>query len=152
MTHDELRDPIGQALRDLTAPKAPPTLLPRVLEAIRAREAEPWYRRPWVRWPRAVQVGSLVAVVATVALFGVVLPAIQATAFGEASGTLGTVLTLTTGLGRALGALANAAGSVWNAVVGPVVALAFVVGLCLSVTCAGVGVALRKIALGGVIE
>lgn len=53
-------------------PRAPGSLRRRVMTAVAAGGARPWYHRPWFTWPRPIQVVSLVvvciAVVATVVL------------------------------------------------------------------------------------
>lgn len=49
-------------LRQLPGPKAPGTLIPKVFAAIHARQAIPWYRRPWFEWPRRWQVLSVIAI------------------------------------------------------------------------------------------
>jgi len=53
---------LDRHLLQLPAPQAPTTLLPRVLDAARRLDRTPWYARPWVAWPRAVQVVSATAV------------------------------------------------------------------------------------------
>jgi hypothetical protein len=47
----ELEREIDQYLRRLPAPRAPRTLTPRVMAAVRARGEAPWYRQPWFAWP-----------------------------------------------------------------------------------------------------
>lgn len=53
---------LDRQLKALPDRPAPATLAPRVLALIAARTRLPWYRRPWLTWPRAVQALSLVAV------------------------------------------------------------------------------------------
>jgi hypothetical protein len=53
---------LDRRLRELPDRPAPASLAPRVLAAVAARAHCPWYRRPWLEWPRAAQVVSLVAV------------------------------------------------------------------------------------------
>ena len=48
---DDLEGRIARALRRLPPPRAPQTLLPRVMAAVRARSERPWYTRPWFAWP-----------------------------------------------------------------------------------------------------
>jgi hypothetical protein len=47
----ELEFEIGQELARLPDVSAPATLIPRVMAAIAARAAAPWYRQPWQAWP-----------------------------------------------------------------------------------------------------
>lgn len=49
-----------QALKQLPARRAPATLAPRVLAALAKQRALPWYRQPWLNWPRHFQVLSFV--------------------------------------------------------------------------------------------
>ena len=60
MDPDELASLIDRELRDLPGPRAPRSLLPRVLEAV-AEARRPWYARAWRTWPRAWQAASVVA-------------------------------------------------------------------------------------------
>ena len=46
MDPDELASLIDRELRDLPGPRAPRSLLPRVLEAV-AEARRPWYARAW---------------------------------------------------------------------------------------------------------
>ena len=40
-----------RALRSLPTPRAPRSLLPRVLAAVAAEASRPWYARAWLSWP-----------------------------------------------------------------------------------------------------
>lgn len=58
----ELEEEIGQLLRSLPNPKAPSSLLARVMREVEAVEALPWYRTSWFNWPvgwRAASVGLM---------------------------------------------------------------------------------------------
>src|SRR5262245_59012249 len=57
---DEFSAFIDDALRALPAPRAPRTLLPRVLAAKAELRPRPWYTRAWLTWPAGWQVASLV--------------------------------------------------------------------------------------------
>ncbi len=52
----ELEQAIDRELRTLSELAAPATLLPRVLNALAAREARPWWRREYSAWPRSARV------------------------------------------------------------------------------------------------
>jgi hypothetical protein len=58
---------IDCALKSLPPLAAPDTLVPRVMAALAARAALPWYHRAWQTWPRAGQVLSLAALAAVFA-------------------------------------------------------------------------------------
>jgi hypothetical protein len=54
MNHDdgnELEQFISAKLRSLPERKAPPALIGNVLAALQARQALPWWQRPWATWP-----------------------------------------------------------------------------------------------------
>jgi hypothetical protein len=61
---------IDHQLKSLPPLAAPDSLLPRVLAALEARAALPWYRRAWQTWPRGGQILSLAALAAACAAFG----------------------------------------------------------------------------------
>ncbi len=60
---------IQRATNDLPDIPAPATLLPRVMAAIRAQSARPWWQQSWEAWPTQIQTTSLV----TLALFALAL-------------------------------------------------------------------------------
>lgn len=73
MNRDDLESLIHRRLAQLPPPRAPGTLVPRVMAQVRRRRPSPWYGRPWVAWPRVWQVVSLVLFVglSVVAWFGI---------------------------------------------------------------------------------
>jgi hypothetical protein len=50
---------VHQELRQLPLRKAPGTLAPRVLAAIQARAARPWWQQSWWHWPLLAQLALL---------------------------------------------------------------------------------------------
>lgn len=56
----KLEQLISRVVRDLPARRAPVTLESRVLQAIAAREAQPWWRKSFVHWPFLVRALFLV--------------------------------------------------------------------------------------------
>ena len=55
-----------RALRTLPTPRAPRSLLPRVLAAVAAEASRPWYARAWLSWPLHWQLVSGAATVSVV--------------------------------------------------------------------------------------
>ena len=55
---------LSRMLAGLPAPKAPRTLLPRVMAAVRREQRKTWYLHPWSSWPRRHQIASLAVSVA----------------------------------------------------------------------------------------
>lgn len=68
----ELERLLDSELKQLPLPRAPETLLPRVMAA-----AGPWYRRPWVTWPAVWQGASAVLLASLVAGLALLIPAVQ---------------------------------------------------------------------------
>ena len=97
---------LDRHLQRLPAPQAPATLLPRVLEAARRLDRTPWYARPWVAWPRAVQIVSATAVVLIIAAFVLDAPVLQwisprlASSLGAALDPLKSLISQTSTLTR----------------------------------------------------
>ena len=50
---------IQRELNNLPGISAPATLLPRVLQAIRAQSVRPWWQQSWAAWPAQIQTVSL---------------------------------------------------------------------------------------------
>ncbi|HYT76076.1 MAG TPA: hypothetical protein VEL79_15075 [Vicinamibacterales bacterium] len=127
MRPDEFGDLEALAARDLRRlplPRAPQTLLPRVLAAVDAWARRPWYARAWFTWPRVWQAASI-AVTAAV-IYGLAkVPA--------APPSVVTAL--------------SASRVLWDALIEPFLPyiLAIVVLMCLA--CAAFGVALNYVLL-----
>src|SRR5262245_61742993 len=60
----DLQHQIDRELKRLPVSRAPRTLLPRVMAAIAAPKPLRWYSRPWLTWPRHLQIASALLVVA----------------------------------------------------------------------------------------
>jgi hypothetical protein len=64
-TQNELECQVDRVLKRLPEISAPRTLMPRVLAAVRARAALPWYRQSWQAWPMPLQVATIFVLVAS---------------------------------------------------------------------------------------
>src|SRR6516164_872091 len=62
----DLEQAVHAELRQLPVPRAPQTLLPRVMRAVEAASQPAWYSRAWFTWPWWLRIASL----ACVALLG----------------------------------------------------------------------------------
>src|SRR5215510_13938089 len=62
----DLERTVHRELQRLPLPRAPHTLLPRVLAAVDAWARRPWYTRAWFTWPLAWQAASVALVAAVV--------------------------------------------------------------------------------------
>ena len=145
----DLERVVDAELKRLPLPRAPRTLLPRVLAATVRQRPSPWYARPWLSWPLAGQAASIVAVGVVVAgawLLAQALPAVSWPAEGE--GVRGG---LTAWL-RALGGAAALARLSWRLLLEPAASLLMVAGVALSLGCAALWSVLNRVALGGASE
>jgi hypothetical protein len=120
-------------LRELPAPAAPPTLLPRVLRAVQRQLERPWYNRPWMAWPLALQALS-------VAALAVVLAGLTAS-----SGALPSIENPLSGAGADVRTTLQAAAVLRRALVEPVLGYVIILGLIMSSACAGLGAALARL-------
>ena len=64
----QLEQQLGEELRRLGDVPAPKTLVPRVLATIEATQQEAWWQRPWLAWPRPMQVASTIVLLASTGL------------------------------------------------------------------------------------
>jgi hypothetical protein len=77
MNDQDLERLVDKRLKALPPRRAPGTLLPAVMQQVRARALRPWYARPWTTWPAEWQVASIAALVLVVAAFAMSAPALQ---------------------------------------------------------------------------
>ena len=107
---------MDRALRSLPPPCAPETLAPRVMAAIAARAALPWYRRTWFEWPRSWQVASALLTAALAAAWTVA--PWQALPGAESLANLGGQFhAMLANAGDTLGHAARIALPLWDALV-----------------------------------
>jgi hypothetical protein len=148
----DLEQVTDRALRALPTPRAPRTLLPRVLAAIAAEAGRPWYARAWLTWPTHWQLVSGLAALAIVAAATLAGPFASAAllAFG-----LDVSLPLSASLAQSVESLRaawDAARIVWG-VVEPIARGLALLLLIMSAACVAFGTALdRVVALGGASE
>jgi hypothetical protein len=127
MTEHDARDlerRLHEALQRVPSARAPEGLRPRVMAAVRARSARPWYQPAWGAWPSAAQA---VVVVAGLAFIGAGVwwaPALGAWARAPIGALWqlvpgGVDVTLPAELQRVVDVVA-AARVVWRTVLGPV--------------------------------
>ena len=131
-------------LRRLPAPRAPHTLLPRVLAAVEAWAARPWYARAWFTWPFEGQVVLVAALLLLVAGGAMLLPG--AWESNPAAGFMARVTGDLSVISVRAEVAMNAAQVLWRTLFAPFLpyALALVVLMCLA--CIVFGVALNRVA------
>ena len=134
-----------KALGDLSAPAG---LAARVLRAVEQRQRAPWYRRAWTTWPVALQVASVVVLVAGFAAIcwlggGAAQSASATVAAQKSSGwfaQLSSLWNLVRVFGEALVAVVNYAGK------GTVIAIGLLIATAYA-ACVGLGTAYVRFAL-----
>ena len=127
-----LEQRLDERLRRLPGVRAPRRLLPTVMAATAAARALPWYARPWLTWPVALQVLSIVIVAGTAAAAWSLWPD-----------------------ARAIGAVQQAREAtsavrvLWDVLIGPIAMFVLALTVIVSLACAAAWTAVRHVALGG---
>jgi hypothetical protein len=111
-------------LRRLPLPRAPQTLLPRVIGAVQHWTERPWYTRAWFAWPAAWRVSSLAPVVLLAYLVWRLPPAPSEMA-----------------------AATSAARVLWDLMIAPLVPYLLAVVVLMGLTCVAFGLALNYVLL-----
>jgi hypothetical protein len=138
----DLETLVDRELRRRPAPRAPHTLLPRVLAAVQRWAERPWYARAWFTWPIGGQIVSA-AVLALVVIGAALLVPSAQSAFDR---TMGRLLSSVTPVAQRTEATLNAAHVVWRAVIEPLAPYAFVLVALMCVACVAFGTALNHVA------
>lgn len=139
---------LDRELKSLPDREAPSTLIPRVMETIKAKEQRPWRQGTWWQWPPAAQILSLVFISA---LLGLVVWSGLQLSQGDLTAQLGEKLSeWLAPLGpfrTVLSSLVNAASLVLRQASG--LALFVVVALCLTMylSCVGLGTVFYRLTL-----
>jgi hypothetical protein len=144
----ELEVIVGRQLRQLPPPRAPHTLLPRVMAAVHAWTRRPWYERAWFTWPLGWQMASAAALILLVAGGGMLLPGAWAAAVAGASTLAAPRLSEVAEVAGRTAVAVNAAGVLWRALFEPFLPYVFGLALLMCLACAAFGAALNHIALG----
>ena len=135
MDRDDLERLLDSELKQLPPPRAPRTLLPRVLAAAGVSPL-PWYRRPWLTWPAGAQAVSALALALFVTFFWLFVRDVG----------------MPSGMRQALGGASDAAALVnlvSRLLLQPVAIYLTAVALSLSTACAALWYAVNRAALGG---
>jgi hypothetical protein len=144
----ELEAHVDRALRDLPWRQAPGTLLPRVMAAVHAWGARPWYERAWVTWPLQWQALSG-AFLAALLVAGVwLLPVGEARLASAASALAGGPMADLTSAAARIERTTDAALLVWRTLVRPVVPVAFALTGSMLLASAALVMLLNRLVLG----
>src|SRR5690242_991105 len=148
MRPEDLESLVDRELRQLPTPRAPRSLLPRVMAAVHAAADRPWYARPWFAWPPLAQAASSALLVAAGVGAFTVLPAVRTAAAIVTPGSFTAIAVRMQLVAQEVMAALTALEVVWRTVVQPIgpYALAVVATMCLAT--AAFGVALNQVVLG----
>lgn len=141
----DLERAVDRALKRLPAPRAPHTLLPRVLRSVQHLAAR---SRSWFDWPLAWRVVSMAAVVLLIAgavqAWPLVRPWIETRVSVPAEGAAERIASAA----RGAAAVAGAIGSVWRTWLQPVASSFLVFVALMAAACALGAAALGHVAFG----
>jgi hypothetical protein len=137
---------VHRALTKLPSPRAPRSLLPRVLAVVH-QPVRPWYERAWMTWPRAWQLASLTALAGLAWALVLVLPSIESLVVAVVT-RVGSEFTPIAGLTGSIAVTLNAV-DVLRRALAPTLGYAVSLIVMMSAACAVVGAALAHMALGG---
>ena len=143
---------VRNAISELPQPRAPHSLLPRVLATVNAWSRQPWYARAWFTWPRGGQVAAVAAVSTMAASAFVVLltmhaavarvTAVPGRRIARAIDAAGEYLAIATDVGQVL----------WGTLGEPLAGYASAVVIVMCFACAVFGAALNHVVLGRMSE
>jgi hypothetical protein len=150
MLPDDLEDVVDRALKQLPTPRAPRTLVPRVMAAIETGRVRRSRARPWLSWPLAWQVASMAVLVVLAVGIARLWPGAQAVVQQTTSPVLADVSTFVAEIASKASTAASVTRVIWNALVQPLVAYVLVLVLVMCAACAAFGAALGRVVLGGV--
>ena len=147
MTPAELEQLVDRTLRQLPLPRAPHTLVPRVMSAVQVWASRPWYTRGWFTWPAGWQAALIVALILLAGASAVLLPGAWAAAGGERMSALtGGFTGDVAALARRIEVTANTAQVVWRVLFQPFMAYLFGLVALMCIACAAFGAALNRVA------
>jgi hypothetical protein len=135
---------VDRELRRLPTPRAPQTLLPRVMHAVQAQAHRPWYTRAWVTWPIGWQIVSVAALAAIVAGGAVLLPhartAVATIAAAFASDDV-------TAVSQQVAETTSGAGILWRTLLSPLLSYVFGIVVLMVLACVAFGTALNYVVI-----
>ena len=137
---------IDRELRALPAPRAPRTLLPRVMAAAHEAAHRPWYSRTWLQWPVGWQLASALMLIGVLAGSSIVLPQVRDAV--EAISFVANVRSDVADSAREVETATTAVRVLWRTLLAPVVPWAFGLVTLMCAACAVFGTALNHLVFG----
>ena len=144
----DLERVVDKALKALPPPRAPYTLLPAVMLAVRAAALRPWYARPWFSWPRTWQAVSAAALLALLAGGSFAAPVLQPYFMPLAAG-VGALLQPAGEVVADVETFISVVEILRRTVAQSVIGLGLALFLMMLVTSVALGAAIGRVALGG---
>ena len=148
MRDDQLERALDRSLAKLPAPRAPRTLLPRVMAAV-AAPTGPWYARPWLSWHPAWQTVSLMVVLAGVSLAWMAWSRPDAMFATVSSLGPPAVASWASTAATRVNQISAVVSLLWDVVLGPIAIFVLALAVFVAVACAAAWTAVSRVALGG---
>ena len=148
----ELETLVGKELGQLSLPRAPHTLVPRVLAAVQEWAGRPWYAREWFTWPLAWQVLSFGALILLVGGSATLLSSAVAVTTGAGSTFAPDLVRDVAGIAGRVGATTNAARIFWRTLLEPFAAYMSGLVALMCLACAAFGAALTYVIPGRALQ
>jgi hypothetical protein len=139
---------IGRALKRLPQPRAPRTLLPRVMAAAGAPTARKPAARPWLAWPVGWQIASVAALLVCAIGLARLWPGAETVIGNALSPVVDSVTAIALDVADRTSIIVTMA-RVGLALVQSVAGYALVIVFVMGAACATFGAALNRVALGG---
>lgn len=146
MNPADLERLVDREMKALPAPRAPHTLLPRVMAAVEALARRPWYRRAWFTWPIGWQIATVSFAIA--ALTGLVMLVPDVTSVARQAPMVADVGGEVSEAAQRVETVTTTARVLWRALLAPVVPYAFALVLLMSLACALFGTVLNHLVFG----
>ena len=145
----DLDHELDYELRRLPAPRAPGTLLPRVLQAVSELESRPWYSRAWVTWPRELQLASAVMLALLIAGLWSLAPAGEQWVGDAVSPAANAVSARLAAAADWIGQAATLGRLLWQILIQPIAFYFLALMIAATVIGALFWTAVNRLALGG---
>jgi hypothetical protein len=145
MDPQDLESLIDRQLRRLPEPRAPRSLLPRVMAAV-VEARRPWYARAWRTWPIGLQIASALGCLVALAAMSLALPVAQTRLVADSSPFWTGIAARVAQFVMHAEDLGHAAEVVWRALVAPVATAALVPVLMMCAASLAFGAALSRLA------
>lgn len=142
----DLERQVDRELKALRAPRAPRTLLPRIMAAVEESAQRPWYSRAWLDWPTRWQFVSALLLIGLVAGGSALLPQLRTAV--NALSFVADVRGDVADSARSVEVATTAVRVLWRTLLAPVVPWVFALVTLMGAACAVFGTALNHLVFG----